>query len=223
MRIGFGVNVASSHAAGMSSLWHDPDFIPESQFAPPRVARMFDDMPLPVEQHELPEGVADPFAKLDAVYDVAGAQMERGIKGAQFLHGKPPVIDATPMTTTDVDDRHTLHSAAAQAVSSHKKVPLPSPPPPMVQDPDPTKREGVGDAVAMLMSAAPMVASQAVAGAIQGPLPVMASQAVQVTGGAVSAAEVAAAGIAKAMDAEASTSTARPRRGMRKADDDLTR
>ncbi|HEY1101602.1 MAG TPA: hypothetical protein VGF99_21870, partial [Myxococcota bacterium] len=74
----------------MSSIWHDPDFEPIRQFQAPIVTKNFDDLPVPTEVHELPEGVADPFAKLDAAWDVAGAQMERGIKGAEFLHGKPP-------------------------------------------------------------------------------------------------------------------------------------
>jgi hypothetical protein len=79
----------------MSSLWHDPDFEPIRQFHAPIVTRNFDDLPVPTEQHELPDGVDDPFAKLEAVYDVASAQMERGMKGAAFLHGKPMVASST--------------------------------------------------------------------------------------------------------------------------------
>ncbi len=85
MRVG-GV---STHAAGMSSLWHDPDLdAPVKRFETPLVHKNFDQMPLPAEQAELPAGVQDPFARLDAVYDAAAVQMERGLKGAEFLHGR---------------------------------------------------------------------------------------------------------------------------------------
>jgi hypothetical protein len=86
MRVG-GVLV-SSHAAGMSALWHDPDFHPVKRFETPTVQKNYDEMPVPTEQVELPDGVVDPFAKLDAVYDTAALQMERGVKGHEFLHGK---------------------------------------------------------------------------------------------------------------------------------------
>jgi hypothetical protein len=96
MRVGsIGV---SSHAAGMSALWHDPDFQPVKRFETPLVQKSFDEMPLPTEQVELPDGVADPFAKLDAVYDAAALQMDRGLKGAEFLHGKK-APSSTPAPT----------------------------------------------------------------------------------------------------------------------------
>src|SRR5438445_9274644 len=79
----------------MSALWHDADYVPEQRFETPLVEKRLEDMALPGEQHQLPDGVTDPFAKLDQVYDVAAAQMERGIKGAAFLHGKPPVTETT--------------------------------------------------------------------------------------------------------------------------------
>ena len=102
MRIG---STGTSHHAGMSSIWHDPDFEPGRQFQAPIVTKNFDDLPVPTEQHELPDGVSDPFAKLDAVYDVAAAQMERGVKGAEFLHGKaaPRVDPAVQNGTVQVD------------------------------------------------------------------------------------------------------------------------
>jgi hypothetical protein len=96
MRVGsIGV---SSHAAGMSALWHDPDFQPVKRFETPLVQKSFDEMPLPTEQVELPDGVADPFAKLDAVYDAAALQMDRGLKGAEFLHGRKAPPSATAPT-----------------------------------------------------------------------------------------------------------------------------
>ena len=120
MRVG-GV---STHAAGMSALWHDPDLdAPVKRFETPLVHKNYDEMPLPAEHVELPDGVRDPFAKLDAVYDAAAAQMDRGLKGAEFLHGKkapPPVT--TPDATTD-----------AAAATAERAVPRP-------HDPDPHAR-----------------------------------------------------------------------------------
>lgn len=88
MRVG-GAQV-STKAAGMSALWHDIDYLPSQHIHTPTVERGLDDLPLPSEQHQLPPGIKDPFAKLDEIYDVAGAQMERGLEGAAFLHGKAP-------------------------------------------------------------------------------------------------------------------------------------
>lgn len=87
MRIGQSAN--SSHRAGMSALWHDAEYLPEKQLHTPTVEKGLEDLSLPSEQHQLPEGMADPFAKLEQVYDVAAEQMERGIRGQQFLNGKP--------------------------------------------------------------------------------------------------------------------------------------
>lgn len=86
MRIGSQV---TSRMAGMSALWHDADYLPDKHIHIPTVERGIDDMPLPSEQHQLPPGAKDPFAKLDQVYDVAAQQMERGLEGQAFLHGRP--------------------------------------------------------------------------------------------------------------------------------------
>lgn len=86
MRI--GSTPASTHAAGMSALWHDADYMPEKQLRTPSIEKGLNDLPLPSEQHQLPKGAQDAFAKLDQIYDVAGQQMERGLEGQAFLHGK---------------------------------------------------------------------------------------------------------------------------------------
>lgn len=80
----------SSHAAGMSSLWHDADYLPNKRVEVPLVVKNYDEMPLPTEQHQLPEGRQDPFSVQEAAFDVAMQQMERGMKGSAFLHGKSP-------------------------------------------------------------------------------------------------------------------------------------
>lgn len=79
---------STSHLAGMSALWHDAEYLPEKQLYTPTVEKGLEGMPLPSERHQLPEGATDPFAVQEKAYDVAAAQMERGIKGMEFLHGK---------------------------------------------------------------------------------------------------------------------------------------
>lgn len=114
MRIGGG-SAASSHAAGMSALWHDyaldDEGLPLKRLNIPTVEKKIEDLPLPEERHLVPDGYADPFARLDAAYDVAAAQMDRGLKGAEFLHGKAarpvlddaPTVDATPPQQAPVE------------------------------------------------------------------------------------------------------------------------
>jgi hypothetical protein len=78
----------------MSSLWHDADYLPDKSIHVPSVVKHFDnEAPLPSEQHQLPKGF-DAFSKLDEVYEVAAQQMDRGLEGQAFLHGKkaPPSI-----------------------------------------------------------------------------------------------------------------------------------
>ncbi|MCP4503310.1 MAG: hypothetical protein GY822_25520 [Deltaproteobacteria bacterium] len=72
----------------MSSLWHDPDYNPVKKLDTPLVTRGLEEMALPSEEHKLPEGHSDPFAKQDAIYDIAAQDMERGIKGMAFLNGE---------------------------------------------------------------------------------------------------------------------------------------
>jgi hypothetical protein len=97
MNMRIGGSPASSHAAGMSALWHDAalddDGLPLKRLDIPTVEKKIEDLPLPEERHLVPDGYADPFARMDAAYDVAAAQMERGLKGTEFLHGKAPRVD----------------------------------------------------------------------------------------------------------------------------------
>jgi len=71
----------------MSSLWHDVDYLPEKRLEIPLVIRGLDDMALPASEHQLPEGKRDPFVVQEKAYDVASAQMERGLAGQAFLYG----------------------------------------------------------------------------------------------------------------------------------------
>ncbi|MFZ9885926.1 MAG: hypothetical protein ACO3JL_00380 [Myxococcota bacterium] len=73
----------------MSHLWHDQDWQPVKQLDVNRVLRRFDDEQdlLPQVVHQLPSGGAG-FAKLDEAYEIAAAQMDQGLRGSQFLHGR---------------------------------------------------------------------------------------------------------------------------------------
>ena len=86
MQIRSAYNTANVH--GMSSLWHDVDYLPEKRFDVPVVHRGLEEMPLPSEMHQKPEGFGDPYQKQEKVYDVAEQQMERGIVGKAFLEGQ---------------------------------------------------------------------------------------------------------------------------------------
>ena len=44
-------------------------------------------MALPSEEHQVPETAKDPFAAMDAVYQIAADDMDRGVKGMAFLNG----------------------------------------------------------------------------------------------------------------------------------------
>jgi hypothetical protein len=93
MRIG---NSVSTKNAGMSALWHDVDFVPAQHIDVPTVEKGLEEMPLPSEQQKLPEGFDDPFAKQDSAYEVAAEQMDRGIRGVEFLYGKKPPSEISP-------------------------------------------------------------------------------------------------------------------------------
>ncbi len=244
MRIG-GVS-GSSHAAGMSALWHDPDFEPVRRFEPPLVHKNFDDLPVPTEQHQLPEGVKDPFAKLDAVYDAAAVQMERGIKGAEFLHGKKPTADVglpggRPADPTLLHDRPTSIDPAKQTAQRMDRqerdqirrvdqAAITQP----AQSSSSTKTAGakeaekaanqgaVDSAVSAALTFGPMAAVQAATSLVQGPLPALAAQAasaVQTATAVAAAGQLGMAGITEGLKetSEPDPDTlSAPRRGLKR-------
>jgi hypothetical protein len=190
----------------MSSLWHDPDFEPIRQFHAPVVTRNFDDLPVPTEHHELPDGVDDPFAKLEAVYDVASAQMDRGIKGAAFLHGKPLVASATSAArdlANDVtqvrrpveqpaDPARVQHTQARATSEQHRRRDEVA----AVRVPQPSSSSSSSSAPSSAPDAAvfvPMATGSIVAAAVPGPLAV-ASPVEQLATAASAVAEVAVGG-----------------------------
>jgi hypothetical protein len=72
---------------GTSSLWHDPDYALEQASPYLRVQKALDTT-LPYQEHiEPPEIARDPYQAQEKGYDVAFAQMTRGIEGRDFLHG----------------------------------------------------------------------------------------------------------------------------------------
>mgnify|MGYP006883379765 CR=1 FL=1 len=101
MRIGGGGS-STAHLAGMSALWHDVDYVPEKRLETPLVQKGLEEMALPSEEHKLPEGHQDPFAKQEALFDIAAQDMERGIKGMAFLNGttKRPVDNVLEVQDT---------------------------------------------------------------------------------------------------------------------------
>jgi hypothetical protein len=239
MRVG---GSSSSHHAGMSSLWHDPDFKPVRQFEAPLVQKNFDDLPVPTEQHELPDGVADPFQKLEAVYDAAAIQMERGLKGTQFLHGRKEAAtpeasilagpdDVTRLRERPTDparqqattlDRQTrdhqrrldqaAHTQPVKASSSTKTA--------AENDVEHAANAGMAgadgtSAVDALMTFGPMVAAQAASAPVQGPLATASTQALQVVDTITAASEVALAGLSEGASVDADA-LAGPRRGLAK-------
>jgi hypothetical protein len=234
LRVSGSSNPWSAHQAGMSALWHDANYVPEERFEIPTVQKQLDDFALPSEQHQLPDGVQDPFEKLEAVFEVAAEQMERGLKGSSFLHGKPaPSVEHTPSKgvervqqtmqqevhdqdhPTAIDNRREtmrlrqLDQAANSTVSTK------------VQGSTKTAAEKeaehvgqVGDALGVAATFVPTAAANAVQTAVQGPLPAMAAQATAVAGAVVSAGQVAAVGVAEGLKEDEPVTV---RRGLRRS------
>lgn len=94
----------SSHVYGMSSLWHDVDYLPEKRFDVPTVHKGLEEMPLPSEMHQKTSD-ADPFQKQEQIYDVAAAQMERGIAGKNFLEGQRQALDPKVANANAIQDQ----------------------------------------------------------------------------------------------------------------------
>lgn len=236
MRI--GSSPVSAHRAGMSALWHDVDYVPEKRFETPVVAKMLQDFALPHEEHQLPEGVADPFKKLDQAFEVAAAQMERGIQGQAFLHGKPRpaaevsdprriVDDGARLSAqaptkgsaadrqivdsvrADLDQARRIGTAAATPIAVGKSATKTAAQ--AESEAAAPKASGAGDVLDSLATFLPMAGGQAIQSVAQGPLPALATQAVTVASGVVGAAEVASVGIAEGLKEE---EPILPRRGL---------
>ena len=119
----------SSHRAGMSALWHDIDYVPSKHIHTPTVEKRLEDQPIPSEEHKSPKG-EQAFQKMDEVYAIAGKQMERGIEGQKFLHGKraDQIIDAKDdqvlasedQTRTLLAPRAVEKSADSRAAQDHR-------------------------------------------------------------------------------------------------------
>lgn len=224
-----GSSPFSAHQAGMSALWHDADYVPEQRFETPVVRTGLEDFALPTEQHQLPDGVDDPFKKLEAVFEVAAAQMERGIKGANFLHGHKPRVDdvaearnsqrmidsqangvqkgtaasqkIVESVRTDLEQVRMTNQAAASPIATTKGASKTAAEKEAVaQAPN---MSGVSDALGTAAIFVPMAVGSGVQTAIQGPLPALASQAVTVVGAAGTAGEVMVVGIAEGLKEDA--------------------
>lgn len=206
-------NPYSAHRAGMSALWHDTDYLPEQRFETPVVKKTIDDMPLPAEHHQLPEGVADPFARMEAAFDVAAAQMERGVRGANFLHGKPlpPAVDPAQnaMRLENQQAREIAKAAnAAPKAKGGTKTAADAEAEGAVTPSGP-----LDDFLSIAATFLPTAGAHAAQQAVQGPLPALASQAVQVAGAVLSSGQVAATGVAEGLKEDSPVVV---RRGLRK-------
>jgi hypothetical protein len=233
-----GSSPFSAHQAGMSALWHDLDYIPEKRFETPTVHKGLDDMALPSEQHQLPAGVDDPFKKLDEIYDVAAQQMERGLKGQSFLNGSNSRVNdvAEPSGANVV--RHAIVNAQKGGALDNRMVDsvrsdfeqiratnqAAAVTVPKAKGTTKTAAEGeaaanasqassVGDALGAAAVFLPMAAGQGVLSVAQGPLPVLATQAITVTAAAAGAATVTATGVAEGLREDEPMV---PKRGLKK-------
>jgi hypothetical protein len=221
-----GQSPYSAHQAGMSALWHDADYLPEKRFETPIVQKGLQDMALPTEEHQLPEGVPDPFQKLDAVFEAAALQMEKGLVGQAFLHGKSRSLESTadPMRhvddqtatlrnspqkgsvidqkiiesiRTDLDAARLTNQAAATPITTAKNATRTAAEKEALDGA--AGASSVGDVLGNAATFMPMAAGQAVQGVVQGPLPSLASQAVTITSAVASAGQVAAVGLAEGL------------------------
>ncbi len=131
MRIGSGGGspFGVSHQAGMSSLWHDIDYSPEKLLDAPLVHKGLDGMALPSEEHQVPEGVKDPFAAMDDIYKIAADDMDRGVKGMAFLNGAnssnvSAVMSAHDSVAEANEPRHAIDQAndLTRTVSRSRKM-----------------------------------------------------------------------------------------------------
>ena len=210
-----GQSPFSAHQAGMSSLWHDVDYLPEQRFETPLVHKHgLEDMALPSEQHQLPEGVDDPFKKLDAIFDLAAEQMDRGIKGASFLHGSAKAASqkVVEAVRTDLEQVRMQNQAAATTIPKTKGATKTAAESEAAAQ-APNMASGASDALGAVATFMPMAVGTGIQTAVQGPLPALASQAVTVVGTAASAAQVTAVGVAEGLKEEAPVV---PRRGLSK-------
>lgn len=207
-------NPYSAHRAGMSALWHDADYLPEQRFETPIVRKTLDDLPLPGEHHQLPDGVTDPFARMEAVFDVAAEQMERGVRGAAFLHGKPPAAGldpaqhATRMERQQERDVARAANAVAKAKGSSKTAADAD------ADGATTPSGPLDEVIGIAATFLPTAGAHAAQHVVQGPLPALASQVVQTAGAVITSGQIAATGVAEGLKDDAPVVV---RRGLRKS------
>lgn len=97
------------HSWGTSRLWHDPNYEVSRDYRPQPVQRgITQGEALPKEDHLLPpERPQDPYNVQEQAYDVAAAQMNRGVEGQNFLRGRvnATAFDAAVNANRDVTAR----------------------------------------------------------------------------------------------------------------------
>ena len=193
----------TSNVYGMSSLWHDVDYVPEKRFDVPVVHKGLEEMPLPSEMHQRPEGDADPYKKQEIMYDVAAQQMERGLAGKAFLEGHREDI-TQKIGNTMATQEHRIEAKQIQKREEASKAPLygkvsstdtSQNARPVSDDSDLNAAQvmqGVGMVAGMMTTAA----SQSIQG-VQ--LPSAVKDVVSAAGATVGAVETGAMGVAQTM------------------------
>ena len=116
MQVRSAMNTANVY--GMSSLWHDVDYVPEKRLVVPVVHNGVVEMALPAEMHQKPEGQGDPFQKQERIYDVAAQQMDRGLAGKAFLDGHRDDVTHKIGNSVATQD----HRAASHQIQNRTKA-----------------------------------------------------------------------------------------------------
>jgi hypothetical protein len=165
--------------------------------------------------------------------------MERGLKGAEFLHGKKATIVADPTAVAGADDPTRIRDrptdpARQQATTldrqtrDHQRRLDQAAHTPTVKASSSTKTAAdkevehatnagaptdTRNAIDALMTFGPMVAAQAATATVQGPVATASTAALQTVNTVTAASEVALAGISEGVS-EAPETPAGPRRGL---------
>jgi hypothetical protein len=109
-----------SHGFGTSRLWHDPNYEISRDYRPQPVQRgITGGEALPKEDHLLPpEKPQDPYSTQEQAYDVAAAQMKRGVEGVNMLQGKNNVA-AFDAAVNAAQNRTELQDVTRTQVAQH--------------------------------------------------------------------------------------------------------
>jgi hypothetical protein len=158
MAVGGVSNQISSHQAGASALWHDADYLPEERLEIPVVQKGLEGAPLPSEEHHS-DDISDPFQKQEIAYDAAAAQMERGLRGVEFLHGNKNRLGLEPESANPIAQSHIEENVSHQRVDPNGATQIANMHDVRAMDDQLSKRQQVGQSVPQVSKATSDVAS----------------------------------------------------------------